>query len=335
MIKLISSRPLSPTLFGAGAILLCMFLRATDLLFRNNTLKTLPPLTLITVEHLLVTIALFTVLPLCSKDKFKDSYPHPRQLRSLNTKGVALLLFIACGSSVGGILSFTTAFQLIHPAVVILLQKLQPLVVIIFAFIFLKERPTPSFYLWATVALIAGYILSFGWVLPSLVLAKQAIKIQGLGWALLSVFLWGSGTVAGKYLLSGSSGQQISTSDLTKFRYIFGTIFALILLLTLRPPVDGLIDGLMVLPHGPTLLTLLPSLLYMSLIAGYLAIRLFYWGLRFTSSASASIYELFYPLSALLIGQIFLEQKLNVIQISAGLVLMFAMTRISQLRTHA
>ena len=47
-------------------------------------------------------------------------------------------------------------------ATVILLQKLQPVFALILARILLKEKLSARFYVWAIVAIGAGYLLAFG-----------------------------------------------------------------------------------------------------------------------------------------------------------------------------
>jgi drug/metabolite transporter (DMT)-like permease len=161
---------------------------------------------MITLEHLIACVAL---LPW---------FPGFAPLKKLSPKDWFLLLYIACGVSVGGILCFTTAFGLINPAVVILLQKLQPIVTITLSIVFLRERIAKSFYPLAALAMAAGYVLVFGFHLPDNILHGDAIV--GAMLALAATALWGSGTALGKSLLT-----RMEPKLLTRYRYFFGLAF--------------------------------------------------------------------------------------------------------------
>ena len=158
-------------MFGPLFIVLCMFLRGTDILFRKITLSGITPLELITLEHLIACIALLPLLP------------NFRILKKLSAYDLFCLAFVSFGASVLGILCFTTAFNYINPAIVILLQKLQPVVTIFLSVLILKETIHKGFYLWATIAILSGYILSFGFTLPAL--SFQSLQFKGIFFALL------------------------------------------------------------------------------------------------------------------------------------------------------
>jgi drug/metabolite transporter (DMT)-like permease len=46
--------------------------------------------------------------------------------------------------------------------IVVLLQKLQPVFAITLATFLLKEKLRPGFFIWATIAIVDGYFLTFG-----------------------------------------------------------------------------------------------------------------------------------------------------------------------------
>ena len=62
------------------------------------------------------------------------------------------------GSALGTI-AFTKAFTLLNPTLVILLQKLQPVVAIVLARFILKEPIKKGFLLWAIICLIGGILI--------------------------------------------------------------------------------------------------------------------------------------------------------------------------------
>jgi drug/metabolite transporter (DMT)-like permease len=301
-------------MIGPLAIILCMILRASDILFRSKTLLLLSPIQIVTAEHL---IACLILLPL---------FPRLAVLKNLHRKDWAALIFVSCASSVGGILAFTSAFHYINPTVVVLLQKLQPIVSIVLSMIILKERPRMPFYLWSAIAIAAGLILSanFEFDAPFPYLSSQPLNfssetLKGIGFSLLATIFWGSGTVFGKILL-----QKMNNATLTKLRYFFGGIFALLLFF--------------LIPQDPTSLSLsqifsdqklLLNISYMAIFTGLIPLSLFYYGLNTTSPSVSAICELFYPLTTLVLGSYLLHQPLALYQVCAASILFLAINKIS------
>lgn len=293
------------TILGPASILVCMLLRATDVLFRSVTRDVISPLEMITLEHLIAALVLI------------PTFPGIAPLRRLSIGDWLVLLFIAGGVSVGGILCFTTAFGLINPAVVILLQKLQPVITITLSIVFLRERVAPVFYPLAGTAILAAYVLVFGFQLPDAILHENAVL--GAILALAATALWGSGTALGKSLLT-----KLEPGALTRYRYYFGLVFALIL-----TSKAGLLTSPAIINHPKLLL----NITYMALVPGMAALFFFYWGLRSTSASIASILELSFPVASVAIAWVFLGQRLAPTQIGASVVLLgciLAITRINR-----
>ncbi len=295
----------SNTIFKYGPLLivLCMFLRATDVVFRSSTLSKIDPLELITLEHLIACIVLLRWIP---------SF---RRILTFSAFEIFCVLFISCGSSVGGILFFTSAFQYINPSVVILLQKLQPIVTIFLSYMILKERFPAKFWFWAAIGVGAGYVLGFGLSLPEVSFASQ--NFRGVIFALIAMTLWGSGTVFGKKLVA-----KLDPGTVTRYRYFLGLFFALVLLFSLRS-----VGSLGILTH-PEALT---NIVYMALVPGFLALALYYKGLQKTSASIASILELAFPLFAVLFTWLFLKKPLSSHQLLAGAVLLLSVVMISRI----
>ena len=271
--------------------------------FRQNLVGTITPIELITIEHLIVAILLLPFLKI--KNEFKD----------FDYKDWLALIFVAAGSSVGGILSFTTAFQYMNPAVVILLQKLQPIVTITLSALFLKERMSKSFLLLALIAIVSGYVLVFRWSTPTSI--ANLGNLNGVKYALLAVFFWGGGSVFGKRLLN----KNWNHFSLTKWRYYFGALTALSLFAVLKDTKAPVIF---------TQLDKLPSIAYIALISGFIALWLFYKGLQNTKASVSSILELIFPLSSTLIVWLFLNKPLTTVQLVAGGILLLSVVFISR-----
>jgi len=86
-------------------------------------------------------------------------------LKTLNTQEIFSLLFVSLFGAVIGTLAIVKALFLVNfqsLSVVVLLQKLQPIFAIFLAVTFLKETLRKRYIFWATIALTAGYFLTFG-----------------------------------------------------------------------------------------------------------------------------------------------------------------------------
>jgi len=219
-----------------------------------------------------------------------------------------------CGSAIGT-LTFTKAFMLINPSLVILLQKLQPIVAISLAGLFLGEKIKKSFLLWALLALFGGFLVSSPDIFPGLSKLDFSMALVSekalLGYflTLIAVVSWGASTVFGKKLsLNGFSEIQIMGG-----RFISGFIFMLLFLLskyhTLSLNMSSLLYG---------------KILLMVLLSGLLGMYFYYRGLKLVSARACALAEMFFPFSAVVINWIFLDAKLTLIQIAGALILLFS-----------
>ena len=142
---------------GVFFVILACFIWALDTLIRYPLLTSgVFPFTIVFIEHLLLT-AIFLPWLIELRAKF------------WNTKVSNLVYFLLIGvfGSAIGTLAFTKAFTLVNPSLVILLQKLQPLVAIVLARVVLKERINRQFLYWAGVCLMVAEISSAVSKVPS------------------------------------------------------------------------------------------------------------------------------------------------------------------------
>lgn len=209
-----------------------------------------------------------------------------RMLTGLNRRQWAALLFVAWGGSAVATWLYTTAFW-VAPAsalTVVLLQKTQPLVAILLAGRLLGERRTGLFWGWCAAALAGAYLLIGFQKPPSLtdIHAQQALLALG------AAALWGAATVAGRSLTTALTPGVLAGAR-------FGLAVPVLGLLTLvstgqaaAPVHSAHYAGMFLL-----LIVLLPDLVGMGL---------YYLGLRGTPASVATLAELCYPLTSLLIG---------------------------------
>ena len=302
---------MNSSLVGTLLIAIAATLWATDSLFRVPAVQSVHPTFIVLFEHVIGVIVLLTWT--CLRDR--------KRLLGHSFKSWISLFFIGFGGSAFATVLFTASFLYINPSVAILIQKLQPIVVILLAFLFLGEKPKASFWGWALVAIAAALVVSF----PGLDFHFLALMIhggidlhsQGVIYALLAAVLWGAATVVGK-----SVSSNLAPVIVTFWRYFFGLI-ALLLLFYIGGesiPVAAL--------HQTS--TLRP-LIYIAFFPGLTALLFYYSGLRRASAITATFTELLYPVSAVVLNWVFLGASLNIVQILGGIVLLYSVFQISVL----
>lgn len=291
-------------LVGVLAVVLCMILRASDIIFRSSVLDSCSIVFIVGVEHIIGAVVLWIFSRLKKVQPIK-----------LGITQWMSLIFIGCGVSVGGVWCFTKAFLYINPAIVILLQKLQPIIIILLSSLFLKERISLKFLIFSILGIISAYFMSFGF-LP----IDFSMNLKGVLYALGAVCLWGAGTVVGKNLIA-----DISPFDMSRYRYYIGAWFCLILFSCIYL---GSFDNNIIKSNFETLISLKSSmfaLIYMALISGgLLSLYLYYLGLKRISASLSGILELFYPVSSIILSWLVLGYEFKWYELVFGsLVLIF------------
>lgn len=198
-------------------------------------------------------------------------------------------------------------------SVVVLLQKLQPIFAIILAGILLQEKVSKKFILWALIAIIASYFLTFGFSLPNL--ETDSNTLFAALFALLAAFSFGSSTVFSKKMLLN---QNFITA--TFYRYFFTTVIMLVLVL-----VSGQYDE-----FYSTTQTNWLFLILIGLTTGSGAIFIYYYGLRRVKAIIATISELLFPISAILFDYLINDSILSPVQLASAAVMVFAIIQLNR-----
>jgi drug/metabolite transporter (DMT)-like permease len=195
------------------------------------------------------------------------------------------LLAISWGGSALATWLYTQSFALGSPLTSILLQKTQPIFALLLAGLVLGERRSPGFWFWCAGALAGAWMLTGVTTVPSLhdLYWRQALCALGAS------ALWGGATVAGRAL-----SRTLTPGLLAGSR--FALAVPILALLTWLTP------GTRFPAAGPHLLTSLGVLLLIVLLPDLAGMGLYYWGLRRTTASVATLAELCYPLTSLLIG---------------------------------
>ncbi len=197
-------------------------------------------------------------------------------------------------------------------SVVVLLQKLQPIFAISLAAILLKEKIKKDFAIWASLAIVASYFLTFGLHFPSLHGDQNTIYAALL--AILAAFSFGSSTVFSKKIL-----MSFNFVTATFFRYGFTTVIMLIYVIFFGKYVEIL--------HTDRIHWLFFILI--GLTTGSGAIFIYYYGLRRVKAIVATISELLFPISAILFDYLFNGSILSPVQLISAAVMVFAIIKLS------
>jgi drug/metabolite transporter (DMT)-like permease len=285
---------------------LAAFLWATDAVIRYPAISSIDPIFLVFVEHVLAVILLLPWVLLKHRD----------QLFSFNFREWFSAVFSGMGGSALATVIFTASFYYVNPSVAVLLQKLQPVMVVIIAFLFLGERPERKFFFWGAIALAAGIILSFPDLNFGFLRDGLDIQSKGIRYAFGAALLWAASTVSGKALLI-----RTAPSLATFWRFVFGFIGLILVMILAKTPIhwNQFNSG-----------SSLAALLYLSLIPGLFAMLIYYQGLARTRASVTTFIELIYPIGAVALNTAFLHTPLNAIQTAAAAALLVAVGMISR-----
>lgn len=239
------------------------------------------------------------------------------RLRHLDRTQWATLFAVAAAGGVVGTLAIVKALFLVDfngLSVVVLLQKFQPVFAVLLAAILLRERPSRAFLAWAALAIVGGYLLTFGWTLPDV--AKGSRTAAAAAMALVAAASFGSATVFGKKLLA-----SLSFGDATFARYgLTSALSALLLIVTGAGfPLasvsreNWVIIGIIAVTTGSG------------------AILLYYFGLQRVPARTAAVCELCLPLSAVAFDYFVNGSVLSPLQIAGALLMLGSIMRVSAL----
>lgn len=195
--------------------------------------------------------------------------------------------------------------------VVVLLQKLQPIFAIILAKFILKEKIGKNFVIFAGIALLSGYFLTFGISMPNLSITNY---VQASFYALLAAFSFGSATVFGKLVLG-----KWNFRTALFYRYGFTTVIMSIIVLVNRS-----IDFSVVTKENWILI------LVITFTTGAFAIALYYYGLKYISAHVATMCELAFPLSSALLDYFINKTILSPVQWVAGFFMLYTIYKVSK-----
>ena len=285
------------------AIIIAALLWSLDALLRQS-LYSLSPLLVIALEHGIGSL-LFT--PVIIK--------HWVKLKALKQTAWISLLWISILGGICGTYFYTKALSYIgyiDLSVVVLLQKFQPLFAVSLAAIILKEKLSNRYLVLALFAMIGGYLVTFG--NEPISNGDNNTLIAAL-FSLLAAFCWGSSTVLGKQAL-----MFLPYSFVTALRLIITTIVSMLIIIYSD---FNIIYSHISYKQWKILLLIVIS-------TGTVALFIYYYGLKKLPASHTTLFELFWPLSAVIIDWIIIGNPLSIPQLSGAVILLASMTILTQ-----
>jgi drug/metabolite transporter (DMT)-like permease len=212
--------------------------------------------------------------------------PAVRRLRAASLRTQLSVLVIGAGSSALATVLFTAAFRAGDPITPQVLQKLQPLIAVALAAVILRERVRATYAWFAIPALVGAWLMAFASPLSVSVSSAQAALL-----ALGAASLWAAGTVLGR-----AARAELTFADLTSLRFSIGFVTLAITATVTQTPLAIGWDAA-------------GNIVLLALIPGLLALVLYYRALGHTPASRATLAELAFPLSAVVVGVAFLGAK--------------------------
>src|SRR5215207_2348968 len=250
----------------------------TDGILRVPLLEVASPSQIVLLEHLV--LLLYSVPAVVLGWRF---------FRGLGMAQWISLLVIGWGGSALATLLFTTAFAVGNPTVVILLQKTQPLFAIVLAAVLLRERLGWAYWPCFAVAMVGAYLISFGNLDAFAALGSAELLAAAL--ALGAALLWGSSTVLGRLVL-----KDMPFHALTGARLLLAAPLLVVIVV-----IQGAVGGL-----GAAFASEPGRVILLALIPGLLGLLLYYRGLTGTRASYATLAELAFPATAVVLNWTFL-----------------------------
>ena len=290
----------------ALAVIGAAILWSLDGYIRQN-LFALPSFLIISLEHVIGAIIFFPLL-------FKGWM----EIYTLSQRGWISVLWISICGGVLGTFFYTKALsyvEYIDLSVVVLLQKLQPFFAIALAAVILREKITKRFFILAVTAVVGGYLITFG--NNPIANCNDKTIISAL-LALLAAFSWGSSTVLGKHALN-----QISFMTITALRLTITAAITLFIIISNSQ--YELITEMSFTNWSYIILIVISS--------GSIALFIYYYGLNHLPASHVTIYELFWPLSAVTIDWFVYERVMTAYQFIGAIILLTSIILLSNENT--
>ena len=292
--------------FAPLFVIVAASLWGVDSIVLRPHLYTLPVPIVVFLESLIVAILLTPIL----FKRFGD-------LKNLKSKDMFAFMGVALFGGAIGTMAITKALfyvDYVNLSVVVLIQKLQPVFALILAAILLKEKLPKQFFIWAVLAIAGAFLMTFGLNIPDLNTGDKTF-VASL-FALLAAFSFGFSTVLSKRAL-----KNVTYELGTYLRFIMTTVLMFIIVIAAgaMPSISEVTNTQWVI------------FLVIAFTSGGLAIFLYYYGLKRISASVATIAELSFPLTAILLEYFIHDNILDWLQWLGAILLIYSIIQVSKI----
>lgn len=294
----------NPQYLSAFYVSLAASLWAFDGIVFRPFLYNLPVPLVVFIESTIVTIVLAPVIIRYRIDIIK-----------LNLiDWISFILVAVFGGAVGTMAITKALFYVnyVNLSIVVFIQKLQPVFAISLATILLKEKLSKTFVIWSSTAIIGAYIVAFGFNFP--LIGGSEKTFEATLFALIAAFSFGASTVFSKRAL-----KNVSFELGTYLRFSITSIFMLIVVL-ISSSYNSIVD------------ISSSQLIVFFLIAfstGGPAILVYYYGLKNLNASVATICELMFPLTAVILEYFVHDKILSLAQWFGAILLIVSILKVS------
>jgi drug/metabolite transporter (DMT)-like permease len=262
-------------------------------------------------EHVLILLMFLPIL-----------IPQLGELRKIDAPTWGYLLFSGFAGSAVGTIFFTLALKNGNPTVVNVILNIQPTISTLGAFLLFGDRLTSRFFLYASIAILAGVFLSVEHPTLIGVSFAQAGLNLGTGYALVCALFWGLSTVAGRGVMTGMPLRLAAS-----LRIVVGLVcmtFILLIYGNLRGPALWPVAAQ---AHPGTAIV---SLILLASISGGIPLLIYFEGLRLTRASTAGYFEMMQTIAAVCITWGFFHATLHSHQVVAAIILMAAVVMVQK-----
>ena len=244
------------------------------------------------------------------------------ELPKIDKRSWGFLIFSGFAGSAVGTIFFTLALKNGNPTVVNVILNIQPVISTIGAFLLFRDRLTPQFFLYASIAIVAGIFLSVEYRALIGVSFAQAGLNLGTGYALICALFWGLSTVAGRGVMIG-----IPLRLAASLRIVVGLVCMTCILLAY-----GKLRGPSLWPAAAQAHpgTAIVALLLLASISGGIPLLIYFEGLRLTRASTAGYFEMLQTLAAVCITWGFFHAALRPHQVVAAIILIGAVAMVQR-----
>ena len=237
------------------------------------------------------------------------------------------LIFSGFAGSAVGTVFFTLALKSGNPTVVNVILNIQPVFSTIGACLLFGDRLARRFFLYASLAILAGIILSVEHpILIGSFFLTTGVN-RGVTFALVCALCWGLSTVAGRGIMT-----DLSLSLAASLRIVVGLVcMTLVLLIGRKLTLTSLWPAGAQAHAG----TAIAALILLATISGGIPLLIYFEGLRLTRASTAGYFEMMQTLAGVCITWGFFHAALLPHQVIAGLVLIGAAAMVQRVQARA